>query len=172
MNRYLPAMWVALMLVVTSKANAIDHIDVKGFHLGMTQPEMMLHANSYCYNYCGSVYATTPFTVGGVRGSWNNATYDANGLADSVSFIFPSSHFEELKAAFIEKYPDTVCAATEVITGIGVRVPAVRCVYWTESESIMLAQYANSIDESQIWMKSAELMKQSSEKAEALKKDF
>ena len=133
-----------------------DHLEIKGFHVGMKNWEVTAHEHDFCYAKTCPLSRKTPFTVGGVTGKFLNATYDDSAAANLVEFGFDSFGFENLKNALVEKYPGTKCMNSEVITRLGLHVPQVVCRYETDKDGIYLMRVAGNINKSLLFIMSAE----------------
>jgi hypothetical protein len=152
--------WLFGALLVTgffdTAALADEFLDIKGFHVGMKGHELKGHLTDFCYQEGCGFSRKTPFTVGGVKGKFLTASYDTNGAADTIDFIFDSFEFEHLRGALVEKFPQSTCANSEVITRLGLRVPQVLCRYETAKDGIYLVRVAGNINKSVMFVMSAE----------------
>jgi hypothetical protein len=145
-----------LSVLFSAAAFADESVDIKGFHSGMQRHELKGHLTDFCYLEGCALSRRTPFTVGGVKGKFLTASYDGNGAADSIDFIFDSFGFDHLKAAMLEKFPETKCVSSEVITRLGLHVPQVLCRFETNKDGIYLARVAGNINKSVMFVMSAE----------------
>jgi hypothetical protein len=153
-------------------AYADESIDIKGFHAGMKRYELKGHLSDFCYLEGCTLSRKTLFTVGGVKGKLLAATYDADGTADSIDFIFDSFGFDHLRAAMLEKFPATRCEISEVITRLGLHVPQVICRFETQKDGIYLARVAGNINKSVMFVISAEKRQEVRDHLAAANKDL
>jgi len=153
-------------------ASADDLLDIKGFHAGMKGYELKGHLTDFCFQEGCAFSKKTPFTVGGVKGKFLAATYDSNGAADSIDFVFDSFGFEPLRAALIDKYPQSKCVNSEVITRRGIQVPQVLCRFETGKDGIYLIRAAGSINQSMMFVMSAEKREEVKEHVVAANRDL
>jgi hypothetical protein len=163
---------VLVSILLSGAAFAEDSVDIKGFHAGMKRYELTGHLTDFCYLEGCALSRKTPFTVGGVKGRLLAATYDSNGTADSIDFIFDSFAFDQLRAAMLEKFPDTKCDKSEVITRLGLRIPQVFCHFETAQDGIYLARVAGNINKSVMFVMSAEKRQEVREHIAATNKDL
>jgi hypothetical protein len=147
---------VASCLLTQSIVAAEDDLEIKGFHSGMKRYELTGHLKEFCYREGCALSRKTPFTVGGVKGRFLTADYNANGEADAIEFVFDSLQFAPLQAALTEKYPQAVCQSSEAIARSGIKVPQVMCRYETSSAGIYLLRVAGNINRSVMFVLSAE----------------
>ncbi len=163
---------LAVSVLFSAAASADEYLDIKGFHVGMKGYELKGHLTDFCYHEGCVVSRKTPFTVGGVKGKLLNATYDTNGAADMIEFVFDSFGFDSIRSAFIEKYPNAKCVNSEVITRIGLRVPQVVCRYETDRDGIYLVRVAGNINKSLMFVISAEKRQEVRDHIAAANKDL
>lgn len=142
--------------LVSAIALGAEHLDVKGFHVGMQRWEIKAHESDFCYTGRCTLSHKPLFTVGDVRGRLLGATYDDSARATSIDFAFDSFGFDRLKAALLTKYPDARCTTSEAITRLGLHVPQVVCRYETETDGIYLVRVAGNINRSLLFLMSAE----------------
>ncbi len=159
-------------ILLSGTAFAEDSVDIKGFHAGMKRYELTGHLTDFCYLEGCAFSRKTPFTVGGVKGRLLATTYDNNGTADSIDFIFDSFGFDQLRAAMLEKFPGTKCENSEVITRLGLHVPQVLCRFETSKDGIYLARVAGNINKSVMFVMSAEKRQEMREHIAAANKDL
>src|SRR5471032_837667 len=88
-----------LSVLFSTVASAEESVDIKGFRAGMQRHELKGHLTDFCYLEGCALSRKTPFTVGGVKGRFLTASYDGNGAADSIDFIFDNFGFDHLRAA-------------------------------------------------------------------------
>jgi hypothetical protein len=153
-------------------AYADESVDIKGFHAGMKRYELKGHLSDFCYLEACTLSRKTLFTVGGVKGKLLAATYDTDGAADSIDFIFDSFGFDHLRAAMLEKFPATRCENSEVITRLGLHVPQVLCRFETAKDGIYLVRVAGNINKSVMFVMSAEKRQEMREHVAAANKDL
>lgn len=163
---------VLVSMLLSGAAFAEDSVDIKGFHAGMKRYELTGHVTDFCYLEGCVLSRKTPFTVGGVKGRLLAATYDSNGAADLIDFIFDSFGFDQLRAAMIEKFPNTKCENSEVITRLGLHVPQVLCRFETPKDGIYLVRVAGNINKSVMFVMSAEKRQEMREHIAATNKDL
>jgi hypothetical protein len=161
-----------LSVLFSTAASAGDSVDIKGFHAGMPRHDLTGHLTDFCYLEGCALSRKTPFTVGGIKGKFLTATYDGNGAADSIDFIFDSFGFDRLRTAMIEKFPGTECVDSEVITRLGLHVPQVLCHFESAKDGIYLVRVAGNINKSVMFVMSAEKRQEVREHVAAANKDL
>jgi hypothetical protein len=161
-----------ISILLSGAAFADDSVDIKGFHAGMKRYELKGHLTDFCYLEGCALSRKTPFTVGGVKGKLLSATYDSDGAADSIDFIFDSFGFGQLRAAMLEKFPGTKCENSEAITRLGLHVPQVLCRFETAKDGIYLVRVAGNINRSVMFVMSAEKRQEVREHIAAANKDL
>jgi hypothetical protein len=170
-NRWtLPTLLFSVLL--STVAFADESVDIKGFHAGMQRHELKGHLTDFCYLEACALSRKTPFTVGGVKGKLLTATYDGDGAADSIDFIFDSFGFDHLRAAMLEKFPAARCENSEAITRLGLHVPQVICHFETSKDGIYLMRVAGNINRSVMFVMSAEKRKEVRDHIVAANKDL
>ena len=156
MNLKLTFASIAASALVSSLVFADDHLEIKGFHVGMKNWEVTAHERDFCYEKVCPFSRKTPFTVGGVSGKVLKATYDDSAAANLIEFGFDSFGFSSLRTAMVEKYPGTKCVDSEVITRLGIHVPQVLCRYETDKDGMYLMRVAGNINKSLLFIMSSE----------------
>jgi hypothetical protein len=170
--KLIPKITAVLMCGVFGPAVAGEHLDIKGFHVGMQRWELKAHEKDFCYAEGCVLSRKTPFTVGGVKGRLLAATYDSSATADSIDFTFDSFGFDGLRKAMVEKYPNTACVDSEVITRLGLHVPQVTCKFETADDGIYLVRVAGNINRSLLLVMSAQKRQDVRNHLEAANKDL
>jgi hypothetical protein len=156
-----------------SVAAADDHLEIKGFHVGMTSLELRSHKADFCYDHLGcDISRKTPFTVGGVKGRFLHATYDSDAIVNSIEFTFDSLRFANLKAALLDKYPGTKCATSDVTNRVGTHFQQIVCRYEEDKEGIYLARYDGNVLRSVLFVMSAVKREDLKMRLEAAQKDL
>jgi len=89
-----------------------------------------------------------PFTVGGVKGRFVGVSYNDSAELTMADFTFDSWQFENLRTELVEKYPQSRCLDSEVITRDGRRVPQVVCTFETPKDGIYLVRVAGNTSRS------------------------
>jgi hypothetical protein len=121
-----------ILLLTSSFAMAADQIDIKGFHLGMTFHQFINHISDFTWYEHHVPWAHGPrFTIGGVPVKVRNpgckhqmgCALIGVGTIDWFGFKFDASGYDAVKAAVMEKYPETKCDAD-------------KCVYITATERL------------------------------------
>jgi hypothetical protein len=107
-----------------------------------------------------------------VKGKVLMVTHDDSAVVDSVGFVFDSFGFVNLKAALVEKYPDSKCVTSEVVTRLGLRVPQMICRYETATDGIYLMRAAGNINRSQLFLMSAEKRQEVQNRISSANKDL
>jgi hypothetical protein len=161
-----------LSMVFGTAASAEESLEIKGFHAGMQRHELKGHLTDFCYLEACALSRKTPFTVGGVKGKLLTATYNSEGAADSIDFVFDSFGFDRLRAAMLEKFPATKCENSEAITRLGLHVPQVLCRFETNKDGIYLVRVAGNINKSVMFVMSAEKRQELREHIAATNKDL
>jgi hypothetical protein len=122
---------LALLLIFSSaSAFAEDHIDIHGFHVGMSNKEYFHHVIEISRQYghfkveFGGVVLKLPFNNHGCKNQAGCSLF-FTGTVDWFQFNFDAKQFEQVKTAVVAQYPDTVCAGDA-------------CTYETAAEKLTL----------------------------------
>jgi hypothetical protein len=185
----------ALVLIgLSSVAFADEHIDIKGFHLGMTQQEVDTFKNGYyrtdaptfdrktfkqlpplvpCFDDCKP--GETPiFTIGGAGIMFDSTqpfVHYTENIADRVLITLSPSKFDVIKDALLTKYSATKCVDSDVSNAMNAHFTQTQCTYQTATEVLTLTRYVD-LTTSAITINSVDNLKANAEQAEKAKRDL
>ena len=118
----------AVLAFASFSAVAADHIDIKGFHLGV----MKIEADALKRQYAPI------FTIGGVNIIVDDVTpffhFDGNGNADTMLITLTNNSFDQIKDAVLTKYPSTKCVDSVVSNAMNAQFQQTICTYKTDTE--------------------------------------
>jgi hypothetical protein len=133
-----------------------EYLDLKSFHVNMTEAEMTAHLADYCYREACAFSRQPPFTVGGIKGKLVRAAYGAHGTIDFIEFGFDSVSFLSLQRALTQRYPDVDCANSDATTTADRPVAQVVCRFETDRDGIYLVRVADNLDTSILFVTAIE----------------
>jgi hypothetical protein len=147
---------LAISAMLSAAASGAESVDIKGFYAGMEGYELKGHLKDFCYLEGCALSRKTRFTVGEVKGKFLAAKYDSAGAAELIAFQFDSFGFQRLQSAMLEKFPETKCIKSTVITRLGLTVPQMLCAFETEKDGIYLLRVAGNINRSTMFVMTAQ----------------